>query len=174
MCNKKYFKIKLKIIIKGRLRFMTTRNMEDYLEAIWNLQDEKGYVKAKDIADRLKVSRPSVSGMIKKLSENQYIVYEKYGGIIFTTKGKKIAREIKKRHTLLVEFLKIIGVDEKNAQHDACKLEHDVSTETITCLLEFVEFISLLPESSKWKDNFQEYLKKRGLLERSNNKNKKL
>ena len=153
---------------------MTTRNMEDYLEAIWNLKDEKGYVKAKDIADKLEVTRPSVSEMIKKLSEKKYIIYEKYGGIIFTGKGKKLAQEIKKRHTLLTEFLNIIGVDEQNAQTDACKLEHDVSPETITCLIEFVEFINLLPESSKWKENFQEYLKKRGLLERSSNKNKKL
>ena len=153
---------------------MTTRNMEDYLEAIWNLQNRKGYVKAKDIAERLEVSRPSVSEMTKKLSENSYILYEKYGGIVFTEKGKKLAQEIKKRHTLLVEFLTIVGVDEQNAQQDACKLEHDVSPETITCLLEFVEFISLLPESSKWKENFQEYLKKRGLLGRSSNKNKKL
>ena len=139
---------------------MTTRNMEDYLEAIWNLQDKKGYVKAKDIAERLEVSRPSVSEMIKKLAENNYILYEKYGGIVFTDKGEKLAREIKRCHSLLVEFLKIIGVDEQNAQQDACKLEHDVSPETITCLVEFVEFISLLPESSKWKENFQEYLKK--------------
>ena len=145
---------------------MTTRNMEDYLEAIWNLQDKKGYVKAKDIADKLEVTRPSVSEMIKKLSENEYIIYEKYGGIIFTAKGKKLAREIKRRHSLLVEFLKIIGVSEENAQTDACKLEHDVSPETITSLLGFVDFISLLSESSKWKGNFQEYLEKRGLLKR--------
>jgi len=153
---------------------MTTRNIEDYLEAIWDLQKNKGYIKVKDIADKLEVTRPSVSEMIKKLSENEYIIYEKYGGIIFTGRGKKLAQEIKKRHNLFVEFLKIIGVSEENAQQDACKLEHDVSPETITCLLEFVEFISLLPESSKWKENFQEYLKKRGLLERSSNKNKKL
>jgi DtxR family Mn-dependent transcriptional regulator len=152
---------------------MTTRNIEDYLEAIWDLQKNKGYIKVKDIADKLEVTRPSVSEMIKKLSENEYIIYEKYGGIIFTGRGKKLAQEIKKRHNLFVEFLKIIGVSEENAQQDACKLEHDVSPETITCLLEFVEFISLLPESSKWKENFQEYLKKRGLLERSSNKNKK-
>ena len=153
---------------------MTTRNIEDYLEAIWDLQKNKGYIKVKDIADKLEVTRPSVSEMIKKLSENEYIIYEKYGGIIFTGRGKKLAQEIKKRHNLFVEFLKIIGVSEENAQLDACKLEHDVSPETITCLLEFVEFISLLPESSKWKENFQEYLKKRGLLEESSNKNKKL
>jgi len=133
---------------------MTTRNMEDYLEAIWNLENRKGYIKVKDIADKLEVTRPSVSEMIKKLAENNYILYEKYGGIVFTDKGKKLAQEIKRRHTLLVEFLKIIGVDEQNAQTDACKLEHDVSPETITCLLGFVEFISLLPESSKWKEKF--------------------
>ena len=133
---------------------MTTRNMEDYLEAIWNLQSRKGYIKVKDIADKLEVTRPSVSEMIKKLAENNYILYEKYGGIVFTDQGKKLAQEIKRRHTLLVEFLKIIGVDEQNAQTDACKLEHDVSPETITCLLGFVEFISLLPESSKWKEKF--------------------
>jgi DtxR family Mn-dependent transcriptional regulator len=150
---------------------MTTRNIEDYLEAIWDLQKNKGYIKVKDIADKLEVTRPSVSEMIKKLSENEYIIYEKYGGIIFTGRGKKLAQEIKKRHNLFVEFLKIIGVSEENAQQDACKLEHDVSSETITCLLEFVEFISLLPESSKWKENFQEYLKKRGLMQRSSNKN---
>jgi DtxR family Mn-dependent transcriptional regulator len=144
--------------------------MEDYLEAIWNLQDKKGYIKAKDIAEKLEISRPSVSEMIKKLSENEYIVYEKYGGIIFTGKGKKLAQEIKKRHTLLVEFLKIIGVDEQNAQTDACKLEHDISPKTITCLLEFVEFINLLPESFKWKENFKKYLEEKDLLQKERKK----
>lgn len=142
---------------------MTTRNMEDYLEAIWNLQNKKGYIKAKDIADKLGVKRPSVSEMIKKLNENNYILYEKYGGIVFTTKGKKLAQEIKKRHILFVEFLKIIGVNEENAQKDACKLEHDVSLETMDCLLEFIEVIRLLPDNSKWKEYFQEYLKKKNL-----------
>ena len=70
---KKCFKVKLKIIVRGRLRLMITRTMEDYLEVIWNLQEKKGYVKAKDIAESLKISRPSVSEMIKRLSENEYI-----------------------------------------------------------------------------------------------------
>lgn len=143
---------------------MTTRNMEDYLEAIWNLQSRKGYIKVKDIADKLEVTRPSVSEMIKKLAENNYILYEKYGGIVFTDKGKKLAREIKRRHSLLVEFLKIIGVSEENARQDACKLEHDVSPETINCLLEFIEFVHLLPDNSKWAKNFQKYLTKKDML----------
>ncbi|GAI37156.1 unnamed protein product [marine sediment metagenome] len=140
---------------------MTTRNMEDYLEAIWNLQNKKGYIKAKDIADKLEVKRPSVSEMIKKLSESNYIFYEKYGGIVFTAKGKKLAQEIKRRHNLLAEFLRVIGVSEQNAQKDACELEHDVSSETITCLLEFIEFVRLLPDNSKWMEYSQKYLKKK-------------
>ena len=142
---------------------MTTRNVEDYLEAIWDLQNKKGYIKVKDIADRLEVTRPSVSEMIKKLAENDYILYEKYGGIIFTGKGKKLAKEIKKRHTLLAKFLKIIGVSEENAQKDACKLEHDVSFETIECLFKFIEFVHLLPDNSKWIEHFQKYLKKKNI-----------
>lgn len=142
---------------------MTTRNVEDYLKAIWDLQNKKGYIKVKDIADKLEVTRPSVSEMIKKLAENNYILYEKYGGIVFTAKGKKLAQEIKHRHNLLTEFLRVIGVTEQNAQKDACELEHDVSSETITCLLEFIKFVRLLPDNYKWREYFQEYLKKKNL-----------
>ncbi len=142
---------------------MTTRNVEDYLEVIWNLQNRKGYIKVKDIADKLEVTRPSVSEMIKKLAENNYILYEKYGGIALNAKGKKLAQEIKRRHNLLAEFLRVIGVSEKNAQEDACKLEHDVSGETVDCLLEFIEFTRLLPDNSKWIEHSREYLKKKGM-----------
>ena len=120
---------------------MATRNMEDYLEAIWDLQINKGYIKAKDIADKLEVKRPSVSEMTKKLKEKDFICYEKYGGITFTEKGKKLAKEIKKRHDLFVDFLRIIGVSEKNSQRDACKIEHDVSPETVECLINFIKTI---------------------------------
>jgi len=68
---------------------MTTRNMEDYLEVILNLKNKKGYVKAKDIADKLEVKRPSVSEMIKKLNKKNYVSYEKYGEIAISSKGKK-------------------------------------------------------------------------------------
>ena len=120
---------------------MATRNMEDYLEAILDLQNNKGYIKAKDIADKLEVKRPSVSEMTKKLKENNFISYERYGGITFTEKGRKLAREIRKRHDLFVDFLRIIGVSEKNSQRDACKIEHDVSPETVECLINFIKTI---------------------------------
>ncbi len=52
----------------------------------------------------------------------------------------------------------------KKLDQDACKLEHDVSPETINCLLEFIEFVHLLPDNSKWAENFQKYLKKKDML----------
>ena len=128
---------------------MTTRNMEDYLETIWDLKNNKGYIKAKDIADKLEVKRPSVSGMIKKLKEKDFILYEKYGGITLTEKGRKLAKEIKKRHDLFVDFLSIIGVGEKNSQRDACKIEHDVSPETVACLINFIKTIHQFPLDGK-------------------------
>jgi len=108
-----------------------------------------GIVTEKDIARKLEVSRPSVSEMVRKLSEDKFIQYERYGGIIITPKGKRLAQEIKKRHNLLVNFLRIIGVDEDNAQKDACKLEHDISPETMDCLIKFVEYVNLLPTKKK-------------------------
>ena len=129
--------------------------MEDYLEAIWELKNNKGYIKAKDIADKLEVKRPSVSEMTKKLKEKDFISYEKYGGITFTEKGRRLAREIKKRHNLFVEFLSIIGVGEKNSQRDACKIEHDVSAETVKCLIHFIETIRHLPLNDSNGNNFK-------------------
>lgn len=124
---------------------MATRNMEDYLEAIWDLKNNKGYIKAKDIADKLEVKRPSVSEMTKKLKENNFISYERYGGITFTEKGRKLAKEIRRRHDLFADFLRIIGVSEKNSQKDACEIEHDVSEETVSCLINFIKIIRKIP-----------------------------
>jgi DtxR family Mn-dependent transcriptional regulator len=98
--------------------------------------------------------------MIKKLNEKNYVSYEKYGGIAITSKGKKIAQEIKRCHNLFVEFLRILGVSEKNVQKDARELEHDVSPETINCLLEFIGFFHQLSDNSKWKKYFEKYFEK--------------
>ena len=135
---------------------MATRNMEDYLEAIWDLQNKKGYIKSKDIADRLEVKRPSVSEMTKKLKENHFIIYEKYGGITFTEKGRKLAKEIRRRHNLFVDFLKIIGVSEKNSQKDACKIEHDVSPETVTCLFNYVKNVHQFPLDNREENGIEQ------------------
>src|SRR5678816_233982 len=85
--------------------------MEDYLEVIYELVQQKGYATTVDISSYLNVSSPSVTKMMQKLDETGYLKYEKYRGIRLTVEGIRIARNIRNRHGLLAEFFKIIGVD---------------------------------------------------------------
>jgi len=95
---------------------MLTRKGEDYLEAILNITDDKGYSKIKDIAVTLGVKPPSVIEMVKKLDKMDFVVYRKYDGITLTEKGREIALIIKDRHDTLKAFLEIIKVPEKIAE----------------------------------------------------------
>src|SRR5205807_264973 len=77
-----------------------------------------------DIAKNLHVTPPTVTGMLNKLREEQFIVHEKYGGIVLTEKGSSMADEMRQRHGLLVSFLRLLGADETRAQKDTEGLEH--------------------------------------------------
>ena len=88
---------------------LRTDRMEDYLEVIYELIQQKGYATTADISKYLNVSSPSVTKMVKKLDENRYLVYEKYRGLSLTTEGIHIAKNMQEKHSLFVEFLKIIG-----------------------------------------------------------------
>jgi len=107
---------------------------EDYLERIYMLQLEKGYVKSVDVAKRLNVSKPSVSFAMKQLSENDYITMDENKYIHLTEKGLDIAKSMYHRHMTLAKILMGIGVSEENAYKDACKMEHDISEETFEAL----------------------------------------
>ena len=85
-----------------------SHSMEDYLEAIYNIISGKGYARTKDIAKELDVTSPSVSAMLKKLQNEEFIFYEKYSGVTLTPKGEKIAKAIKHRHDTLTKLLKWI------------------------------------------------------------------
>lgn len=117
----------------------TTTAAQDYLEAIYELIEEKGYAKVVDIAERLDLSGPSVTRMVQKLSREGFLKSEKYRGIIMTEKGKATARDMQKRHQLLREFLMLLGVDKKTANMDAEGMEHHVSRKTLKCIDEFVK-----------------------------------
>src|SRR5215472_17976641 len=89
-----------------------TPRKEDYIEIIYELIREKGYAKPVDIANHLHVTRPTVTGMLDKLREEQLIVHEKYGGVILTERGSSMAEALRRRHGLLVNFLKLLGTEE--------------------------------------------------------------
>lgn len=115
-----------------------TAAAQDYLEAIYELIEEKGYAKVVDIAGKLDLSGPSVTRMVQKLSRDGFLKSEKYRGIVMTEKGRATARDMQKRHQLLREFLMLLGVDHKTANMDAEGMEHHVSRKTIRCIEEFV------------------------------------
>lgn len=115
-----------------------TERMEDYLEVIYELVQQKGYATTVDISSYLNVSSPSVTKMMQKLHETGYLNYEKYRGIKLTNEGIRIARSIRNRHGLLAEFFMIIGVDEETANNDAEGIEHHLHPETMKKLEEFI------------------------------------
>jgi Mn-dependent DtxR family transcriptional regulator len=114
--------------------------MEDYLERIYKLIDEKGYARVSDIAEGLEVHPSSVTKMIQKLDKDNYLVYEKYRGLILTSKGKKMGKRLVDRHELLEEFLTVIGVQEENIYKDVEGIEHHLSWDSITCIEILLEY----------------------------------
>jgi Mn-dependent DtxR family transcriptional regulator len=118
-----------------------TARMEDYLEVIYELIQYKGYATTIDISEYLNVSSPSVTKMVQKLNESGHLNYEKYRGIRLTDRGTLVAKNIRERHGLLAEFLKIIGVDEDTANKDAEGIEHHLQSKTLGKLENFIKDI---------------------------------
>lgn len=112
------------------------QSAEDYLETILILRERKGSVRSIDVAGELGFSKASVSVAMKKLRESGYVLMDEDGLLSLTESGQKVASRIYARHRLLTEFFVRLGVDEKVAAADACRIEHDISEETFTKLLE--------------------------------------
>lgn len=112
---------------------------EDYLERILMLSERKSSVRAIDIANDMKFSKPSVSIALKKLKNENYILVDHNGSITLTEDGYQIASEIYERHKIISSALIMLGVDEQVAKEDACKVEHDISKETFEKLKLFMQ-----------------------------------
>jgi Mn-dependent DtxR family transcriptional regulator len=124
---------------------MPTPSMEDYLENIYKLIEQKGYARVSDIAEALEVHPSSVTKMVQKLDQNKYLVYEKYRGLVLTPKGKKIGKRLVDRHHLLEQFLRLIGVSEENVYRDVEGIEHHLSWDSLTCIENLVNILEQNP-----------------------------
>ncbi|MBN2065744.1 MAG: metal-dependent transcriptional regulator [Candidatus Thermoplasmatota archaeon] len=136
---------------------MASERTEDYLEVLDTIIAGKGYAQIKDVSRILGVRPSSVTEMVQKLHKAGYINYEKYSGITLTAEGKKIAQKTKKKHETLKKFLHILGVDEKIAEMDACRIEHIVNSQTMDRLTKFVEFVNKNKDTPRWLDHFNYY-----------------
>ncbi|HEX6989746.1 MAG TPA: transcriptional regulator MntR [Bacillota bacterium] len=121
--------------------------MEDYLETIYELIQEKGYARVSDIAAALDLQPSSVTRMVQKLDEQRYVVYERYRGLVLTARGEQIGRQMRRRHRTLEQFLRQIGVDDEAIiQQDVEGIEHHVSLTTMNALRRLVEFMDEHPQ----------------------------
>ena len=136
-------------------------SMEDYLERIAMLAEERGVVSVTKLSKALEVKKPSVTAALKKLSERGLVDHERYGYVELTAEGKRIAQDVFHRHEALRKFLtEILGVEPETAWNDACKMEHFVSPATSERLTKFVEFVLTCPRGRpEWLKVFDYYFK---------------
>lgn len=132
---------------------MPTPSMEDYLEQIYLLIDQKGYARVSDIAENLSVQPSSVTKMVQKLDKDDYLIYEKYRGIVLTQKGSKIGKRLLFRHELLEQFLELIGVKKENIYNDVEGIEHHLSWNSIDRIGDLVHYLE------KNKQEYEDFLK---------------
>jgi DtxR family Mn-dependent transcriptional regulator len=119
-----------------------TESLEDYLEAIAELIADEGHAHSKDIAGRLHVTMPSVTGALRQLEKMGYIVYNTHYPVQLTREGKVIADEVIRRHNVLKRFFSLVlGLPGDKATATACRLEHAVDTDTIQRFILFSEAI---------------------------------
>jgi len=137
---------------------------EDYLRSIYEIVERKGFARVRDIARELDVKPSSVVEMLKKLQEMSLVVYEKYGGVRLTDRGKELAEVVERRHETFRKFLELILVPKDVALRDAHILEHRLHPKTILQFARFVEFITSYADRPRfvrrWLEEFKKYCEK--------------
>ncbi|MEK0318418.1 MAG: iron dependent repressor, metal binding and dimerization domain protein [Nitrosopumilus sp.] len=133
-------------------KMASSTRIEDYLEVISELVELKGYATTLDISRYMDVSAPSVTKMLQRLDEGDFLEYEKYHGINLTSKGVQLAENIRQKHGTLLEFFEILGISHDTANQDAEGVEHHLNPKTIKQLRKFITFLKSNP---KILDNFK-------------------
>lgn len=133
-------------MVKQGVQREHTPSMEDYLEAIAMLGGEGRVVRVNQISQKLNVRMPSVTSALKKLSEEGLVVHERYGYVVLTPEGDKVAEEVLRRHKALSRFFaEALDIDRETAEEDACKIEHVISPLGMERVIKFIEFIEACP-----------------------------
>jgi DtxR family Mn-dependent transcriptional regulator len=121
-------------------------SLEDYMEAIYHVVEEKQAARPKDIASRLSVSSSSVTGALRALAARALINYAPYDVVTLTDEGRSVAQEIVRRHEALQEFfVKVLSVSDGLAAEAACEMEHAVPRELLERFIRFVDFVDMCP-----------------------------
>jgi DtxR family Mn-dependent transcriptional regulator len=121
-------------------------SLEDYIEAIYHIIEEKLVARSKEIAAKLDVSRASVTEALRALSKKGLINYAPYEAITMTEKGRKVAEDVIFRHEALKRFfVEVLALDEDISEEGACKIEHAAPPEIISRMISFIDFMQRCP-----------------------------
>ena len=144
-------------------------SLEDYLEAIYYISEEKKAARGKDIAARLNVNNSSVTGALRALAEKGLVNYAPYDIITLTPEGNALAREISRRHEAIKDFfVNVLLVDEDEAEEASCKVEHVISNKILDRIISFVEFIQICPRGGmQWIKGFRRFCESGDTCERA-------
>lgn len=119
-----------------------TGSQEEYLKTIYILEKNIGKIRVTDIAEKLKITKPSVNRAIKHLRDINLIEYEVYGDINLTYQGEELAKEIIKKHDIIKMFLvDILGIEDKDAEEEAKSMKHAMSPDTTKKLEKYISKI---------------------------------
>jgi DtxR family Mn-dependent transcriptional regulator len=135
------------------------KTIENYVELIHDLQKEKEIVHTNDIAHAFNINPASVTEVLQKLHNQDYINYRKYSGATLTKKGKRLAIITKNKHNNIREFLILLGIDKTIAEEDACEMEHILHPETMDMLTKFVEVVKKCEFTPFWLERLKLYIK---------------
>ena len=114
-----------------------SKSLQDYIEAVYVFERKNGFSRVKDIAGSLNVKLPAVNKAMNELSRRGLVVHERYGYIKLTEDGRRIAANLFKLHTNLVEIFRLFGIDEKKANIYACYIEHIIEDDDLSSLVDF-------------------------------------
>lgn len=131
-------------------------SLEDYLEAIFQIIEDREAVRSKDIAERLGVTTSSVCGALRLLSNLGLVNHEPYGIITLTPEGRRLGAELSRAHEVLRDFLtKVLAVEPEKADRTACAIEHTIPSDVLERFVGFLEFMDLCPHAgATWIEGF--------------------
>ncbi len=133
---------------------LLTASMEDYLEMIYRLCLKTGFTRIHELSSCLNVQPPSTTKMVQKLAELKFLKYEKYGVIMLREDGKRVGKLLMERHSIVENFLRIMGISKLNILEETEKIEHVISGQTIECIEEYIKFMKDNPDIN---EKFKEY-----------------
>ena len=130
-------------------------NMEDYLEAIYHIVNEKSSARVKDIASRINVKYSSVTGALQYLAEKKLVNYAPYEHVTLTEQGLGIALDVVRRHEALRDFfIKVLAIDEETADIAACRMEHGMPEEIMIKFYKYIEYVETCPQGgAEWMES---------------------